>query len=137
MGRALDRRIFLGLSAAAIATIGGGLAVFLPVGRTIDPATGKDGEGTGIVPDIAAAPTLALQEALTRAGAIGYHAVLFAVLLRKQEPRVAKHLVTLGSCFRRNTRFRIDHALVRATKAATSAASCSPRVSGRPCEAPS
>lgn len=50
--------------------IGGGLAVFLPVGRTIDPATGKDWEGTGIVPDIAVAPTLALQEALTRAGAI-------------------------------------------------------------------
>ena len=50
--------------------IGGGLAVFLPVGRTIDPATGKDWEGTGIVPDIAVAPTLALQEALRRAGAI-------------------------------------------------------------------
>lgn len=50
--------------------IGGGLAVFLPVGRTIDPATGKDWEGTGIVPDIAVAPTLALQEALRQAGAI-------------------------------------------------------------------
>ena len=50
--------------------IGGGLAVFLPVGRTIDPATGEDWEGTGIVPDVAVAPTLALQEALTRAGAI-------------------------------------------------------------------
>lgn len=50
--------------------IGGGLAVFLPVGRTIDPATGKDWEGTGIVPDVTVAPTLALQEALRRAGAI-------------------------------------------------------------------
>jgi hypothetical protein len=50
--------------------IGGGLAVFLPVGRTIDPATGKDWEGTGIVPDVAVAPTLALQEALRQAGAI-------------------------------------------------------------------
>ncbi len=50
--------------------IGGGLAVFLPVGRTIDPATGKDWEGTGIVPDVAVAPTLALQEALKRAGAL-------------------------------------------------------------------
>ena len=50
--------------------IGGGLAVFLPVGRTIDPATGKDWEGTGIVPDVAVAPTLALQEALKHAGAI-------------------------------------------------------------------
>jgi len=51
-------------------SIGGGLAVFLPVGRTIDPATGKDWEGRGIVPDVAVAPTLALQEALKRAGAI-------------------------------------------------------------------
>jgi hypothetical protein len=51
-------------------SIGGGLAVFLPVGRTIDPATGKDWEGTGILPDVAVAPTLALQEALKRAGAI-------------------------------------------------------------------
>jgi len=50
--------------------IGGGLAVFLPVGRTINPATGKDWEGTGIVPDVAVPPTLALQEALKRAGAI-------------------------------------------------------------------
>ena len=50
--------------------IGSGLAVFLPVGRTIDPATGKDWEGTGITPDVAVAPTLALQEALKRAGAI-------------------------------------------------------------------
>jgi hypothetical protein len=50
--------------------IGGGLTVFLPVGRTIDPATGKDWEGTGIVPDVAVAPTLALQEALKRGGAI-------------------------------------------------------------------
>lgn len=51
-------------------SIGGGLAVFLPVGRTIDPATGKDWEGTGIVPDVAVAPMLALQEALKRAGAL-------------------------------------------------------------------
>ncbi|WP_066807489.1 S41 family peptidase [Sphingomonas asaccharolytica] len=50
--------------------IGGGLTVFLPVGRTIDPATGKDWEGTGIVPDVAVPSMLALQEALKRAGAI-------------------------------------------------------------------
>jgi hypothetical protein len=50
--------------------IGGGLAVFLPVGRTIDPATGKDWEGTGIAPDVAVAPTLALQEALKLSAAL-------------------------------------------------------------------
>ena len=48
--------------------IGAGLAVFLPVGRTIDPATGKDWEGTGIAPDIACAPTGAVQEALKQSG---------------------------------------------------------------------
>lgn len=50
--------------------IGAGLAVFLPVGRTIDPDTGKDWEGDGIAPDIAVAPALALEEALRRAGVI-------------------------------------------------------------------
>lgn len=50
--------------------IGAGLVVFLPVGRTIDPDTGKDWEGTGIAPDVAVAPALALQEALRRAGAL-------------------------------------------------------------------
>jgi C-terminal processing protease CtpA/Prc len=50
--------------------IGGGLAVFLPVGRTIDPDTGKDWEADGIAPDVAVAPALALEEALKRAGVV-------------------------------------------------------------------
>jgi hypothetical protein len=50
--------------------IGAGLVVFLPVGRTIDPDTGKDWEGAGIAPDVAVAPALALEEALRRAGAL-------------------------------------------------------------------
>lgn len=50
--------------------IGMGLVVFLPVGRTIDPDTGADWEGTGIAPDVAVAPALALEEALRRAGAL-------------------------------------------------------------------
>jgi len=50
--------------------IGGGLAVFLPVGRTIDPDTGKDWEGDGIAPDVAVPPALALEEALRRAGVL-------------------------------------------------------------------
>jgi C-terminal processing protease CtpA/Prc len=48
--------------------LGAGLAVFLPVGRTIDPDTGKDWEGVGIAPDVLVAPPLALEEALRRAG---------------------------------------------------------------------
>lgn len=50
--------------------LGAGLAVFLPVGRTIDPDTGKGWEGTGIAPDVAVAPTLALEEALRRTGVL-------------------------------------------------------------------
>lgn len=48
--------------------IGWGLAVFLPVGRTVDLTTGADWEGTGIAPDIAVPPVNALSEALRRAG---------------------------------------------------------------------
>jgi C-terminal processing protease CtpA/Prc len=44
--------------------------VFLPVGRTIDPDTGKDWEGAGIAPDVPVAPTLALEEALRRTGVL-------------------------------------------------------------------
>jgi C-terminal processing protease CtpA/Prc len=47
---------------------GGSLEVFLPVGRTYDPATGWDWEGDGIVPDIAAPADRALQVALTELG---------------------------------------------------------------------
>ncbi|MFA5965037.1 MAG: S41 family peptidase [Sphingomonas sp.] len=52
----------------AFEAIGAGLVVFLPVGRTIDPDTGKDWEGDGIAPDVAVTPTTALQEALKRTG---------------------------------------------------------------------
>ncbi|HSI17709.1 MAG TPA: S41 family peptidase, partial [Sphingomonas sp.] len=44
--------------------LGAGLAVFLPVGRTVDPDTGLDWEGGGIAPDVAVAPTRALEEAI-------------------------------------------------------------------------
>jgi hypothetical protein len=50
--------------------LGSGLAVFLPIGRTVDPDTGMDWEAIGIAPDIAVAPDVALQEALRRAGVV-------------------------------------------------------------------
>lgn len=50
--------------------IGWGLAVFLPVGRTVDLTTGADWETSGIAPDVAVAPPAALQEALRRAGVV-------------------------------------------------------------------
>jgi peptidase S41-like protein len=43
-------------------------AVWMPVGRTYDIKTGKDWEGTGIQPDIAVDPKLALVKALEMAG---------------------------------------------------------------------
>lgn len=48
--------------------LGGGYGAFIPVGRTYDPATGKDWEGEGVLPDIAVAPAEALQRALTELG---------------------------------------------------------------------
>ncbi len=48
--------------------LGGGFTAFIPVGRTFDPTTGKDWEGTGIAPDIETAPEDALVKALTLSG---------------------------------------------------------------------
>ena len=43
-------------------------AVFIPVGRSFDPDTGKDWEGTGVAPDVDVPPAAALTEALVRSG---------------------------------------------------------------------
>jgi hypothetical protein len=48
--------------------LGGGYGAFIPVGRTYDPTTGKDWEGTGVLPDIQVAPAQALERALTELG---------------------------------------------------------------------
>ncbi|HVY89584.1 MAG TPA: S41 family peptidase [Hyphomonadaceae bacterium] len=45
-----------------------GYSVFVPAGRTFDPKTGKDWEGTGVAPDISAPADRALVTALTDAG---------------------------------------------------------------------
>lgn len=42
--------------------------VWMPVGRTFDPKTGKDWEGTGVAPDIPVDPRQALVVALEKAG---------------------------------------------------------------------
>lgn len=44
--------------------IGQNLECFMPIGRTFDPATGADWEGTGVTPDVAVAPDDALSAAL-------------------------------------------------------------------------
>ena len=48
--------------------LGGGYGAFIPVGRTYDPATGKDWEGDGVQPDIVVAPADALARTLTDLG---------------------------------------------------------------------
>lgn len=47
----------------------GRFSAFIPVGRTYDPVTGQDWEGTGIAPDVAVHADQALDEALKRAQA--------------------------------------------------------------------
>lgn len=54
--------------------LGGGYGAFIPVGRTYDPATGKDWEGEGVLPDIAVAPADALARALTELGVVSAEA---------------------------------------------------------------
>ncbi|MGH6652431.1 MAG: S41 family peptidase [Sphingopyxis sp.] len=48
--------------------LGGGYGAFIPVGRTYDPATSQDWEGSGVLPDIAVPPAQALERALTELG---------------------------------------------------------------------
>jgi peptidase S41-like protein len=48
--------------------IGNGFVAFIPFGRTFDPDTNQDWEGTGVQPDIAVPAEQALDEALKRAG---------------------------------------------------------------------
>ena len=46
--------------------VGEGLELFVPIGRTTDPATGRDWEGVGVAPDVAVPADQALDEALRR-----------------------------------------------------------------------
>lgn len=46
--------------------VGGGLEIFVPIGRTTDPKTGRDWEGVGILPNVGMPADRALDEALRR-----------------------------------------------------------------------
>jgi hypothetical protein len=52
-----------------VVPIGQGLEVFVPVGRSFDPRTGKDWERVGVVPDVPTAPDAALAMATKLASA--------------------------------------------------------------------
>jgi hypothetical protein len=45
-------------------SLGDGISAFIPIGRTLDPATGADWEGVGVAPDVAVPANHALDEAL-------------------------------------------------------------------------
>ena len=51
--------------------MGSGYVGYIPVGRTFDPDTGEDWEGTGVKPDIAVPADQALDKALELAGVKG------------------------------------------------------------------
>jgi len=61
-------------------------AVWMPVGRTYDIKTGKDWEGTGIAPDIAVDPKLALVKALEISGVKSAEAIKLDALEVPAEP---------------------------------------------------
>jgi hypothetical protein len=73
--------------------IGEKFGVFIPVGRTFDPDTGKDWEGSGIEPDVAVPAADALIEALVRSG-----------LDRAEAQRISSGIRPSGPMTRRNPR---------------------------------
>ncbi len=71
-----------------------GFSTFIPVGRTFDPATGLDWEGTGVAPDIEADSAEALVAALQDAGlsadeATAINATLSYMPPQPRKPRLA------------------------------------------------
>lgn len=70
--------------------LGGGFTAFIPVGRTSDPKTGKDWEGTGIAPDIETAPEDALTKALTLLGIGETEAAELSASVAPQMPMIRR-----------------------------------------------
>jgi hypothetical protein len=70
--------------------LGGGFTAFIPVGRTYDPETGKDWEGSGIAPDIETAPEDALAKALTLSGVAADEAAQLSARVAPQMPMIRR-----------------------------------------------
>jgi hypothetical protein len=66
--------------------LGDRFSVFVPVGRTFDPDTGKGWEGTGVEPDVAVPAERALAEALARSGVAAADAERLSAELMPQGP---------------------------------------------------
>jgi hypothetical protein len=66
--------------------VGDKFSVFVPVGRTFDPDTGKGWEGTGVAPDVAVPAERALAEALVRSGVAAAEAERLSAELRPAGP---------------------------------------------------
>lgn len=90
--KSTGRATLIGEATAGANHFGGGqdinehFAVWMPVGRTYDIKTGKDWEGAGIAPDIAADPKQALVLALEKAGLSRDEAVNLNALEVPAEP---------------------------------------------------
>jgi hypothetical protein len=70
----------------------GGFHAFVPVGRTFDPDTGKDWEGTGVIPDEVIAPQVALEWTLAQLGVSGAEARQLAESRRPAAPMERENL---------------------------------------------
>jgi C-terminal processing protease CtpA/Prc len=66
--------------------LGDKYSVFVPVGRTFDPDTGKGWEGTGVAPDVAVPAERALAEALARSGIAPAEADRLSAEVAPREP---------------------------------------------------
>ena len=66
--------------------LGDKFSVFVPVGRTFDPDTGKGWEGTGVAPDVPVPADRALAEALARSGLDRAEADRIAAEVKPQGP---------------------------------------------------
>jgi hypothetical protein len=67
-------------------TVGDNFAVFIPVGRTFDPDTGKGWETVGVAPDVAVPAERALYEALVRSGVAAAEAEKLSEELKPSGP---------------------------------------------------
>jgi Peptidase family S41 len=76
--------------------VGGDLSLFVPMGRTYNPADGADWEGTGVAPDVDVPPERALLAALVRAGVSEAEAGALSEQYRPTQPMARPPAITPG-----------------------------------------